>query len=66
MFGNIFVSAAKEKYTCEMCGKSYVRAWSYYEHIREHLLSDNKCTICGKQFDTASALKDHTVGHSGK
>ena len=60
--------ASKAKYVCEICGKSYVRSWSYYGHLREHAdgSKEHKCELCGKVFQFASLLKQHQLTHTGK
>eukprot|EP00794_Sanderia_malayensis_P004915 gene4916-5562_t len=60
-------SDAKEKYTCEICGKVYVRSWSYYGHMREHAAGEkeHRCEICGKTFNYDSNLKQHMLTHTG-
>ena len=57
----------KPKYTCEICGKSYIRSWSYYGHMREHASGEkqHKCEVCGKIFNYASNLRQHMLIHTG-
>lgn len=58
----------KPKYTCEICGKSYIRSWSYYGHMREHASGEkqHKCEVCGKIFNYASNLRQHMLIHTGE
>lgn len=60
-------SNGKEKYTCEICGKVYLRPWSYYSHMREHAAGDKNhtCEICNKQFQNVNNLKQHMLIHTG-
>ena len=66
---NFFLIAddGKPKYTCEICGKSYIRSWSYYGHMREHASGEkqHKCEVCGKIFNYASNLRQHMLIHTG-
>ena len=57
----------KPKYTCEICGKSYIRSWSYYGHMREHASGEkqHKCEVCNKVFNYASNLRQHMLIHTG-
>jgi len=56
----------KAKFVCEVCGKSYARAWSYYAHIREHQdgRKEYSCQTCHKKFPNAPSLKQHLVIHA--
>lgn len=62
-----FLEDGKPKYTCEICGKSYIRSWSYYGHMREHASGEkqHKCDVCGKIFNYASNLRQHMLIHTG-
>ena len=55
----------KEKLTCEICGKSYIRPWSYYTHLREHEDEPKKhqCMTCNKIFSNVNGLKQHLSTH---
>ena len=57
----------KDKYTCEICGKVYLRPWSYYGHMREHAAGDKQhtCEVCNKQFQNVNNLKQHMLVHTG-
>ncbi|XP_065062048.1 zinc finger protein 235-like isoform X1 [Rhopilema esculentum] len=57
----------KDKYTCDLCGKVYMRSWSYYSHMREHAAGDkvHSCDVCNKQFQNLSNLKQHRLTHTG-
>ncbi|CAB3994534.1 zinc finger with KRAB and SCAN domains 7-like, partial [Paramuricea clavata] len=56
----------KPKYTCEICGKAYIRSWSFYGHMREHASGDkqHKCSVCEKVFNYASNLRQHMLIHT--
>ncbi|XP_046839475.1 zinc finger protein 813-like [Xenia sp. Carnegie-2017] len=58
----------KPKYTCEICGKAYIRSWSFYGHMREHASGDkiHKCSVCHKVFNYASNLRQHMLIHTGE
>lgn len=60
--------ASKQRYTCEICNKSYIRSWSYYGHLREHAggPKEHKCYMCHKVFTTIAGLKQHLQVHSGQ
>ena len=68
LFVCFYVDDDKPKYTCEMCGKSYIRSWSYYGHMREHASGEkqHKCDVCEKVFNYASNLRQHMLIHTGK
>ena len=58
-----------KRFVCEICGKVYVRAGSYYTHLREHgndLPKEHKCMICVKSFDTVDELKQHLATHKNE
>ena len=58
-----------KRFVCEICGKAYVRAGSYYTHLREHgndLPKEHKCMICVKSFDTVEEIKQHLASHKNE
>jgi uncharacterized Zn-finger protein len=67
-FLSFLTELEKPKYTCEICGKAYIRSWSFYGHMREHASGDkqHKCSICEKVFNYASNLRQHMLIHTGK
>ena len=54
-----------KKFVCEICGKEYIRAGSYYTHLREHgaETKKHKCMICIQSFDTVEEIKQHLLTH---
>ena len=65
---SLLTEMEKPKYTCEICGKAYIRSWSFYGHMREHASGDkqHKCTVCEKVFNYASNLRQHMLIHTGR
>ncbi|XP_066935185.1 uncharacterized protein [Clytia hemisphaerica] len=63
--GNITARSECKKFVCEICGKEYVRAGSYYTHLREHgaQTKKHKCMICVQSFDTVEEIKQHLLTH---
>ena len=45
--------------TCEMCGKSFLKAESLNRHIRQVHLGQNVCETCGKAFFGIEDMKQH-------
>ena len=62
------VSGAKDKWTCEVCGKVFAHTSNYKNHIRTH--SDDRpfvCHICSIGFKERYHLKKHALfKHSGE
>jgi len=60
-------SGAKEKWTCEVCGKIFAHTSNYKNHIRTH--SDDRpfvCHVCSIGFKERYHLKKHTLfKHTG-
>jgi len=46
------------KYNCEICGKGFSNAGSWYNHKKFHS-GQTVCATCGKQFGTVSSLNRH-------
>jgi len=46
------------KYDCEICGKGFSNAGSWYNHKKFHS-GQTVCVTCGKQFGTVSSLNRH-------
>jgi hypothetical protein len=67
LFFSSMLDENKPKYTCDICGKSYIRSWSYYGHMREHASGEkqHKCEVCSKVFNYASNLRQHMLIHTG-
>ena len=61
-------SAAKDKWTCEVCGKVFAHTSNYKNHIRTH--SDERpfvCHVCSIGFKERYHLKKHTLfKHTGE
>ena len=61
-------AGAKDKWTCEVCGKTFAHTSNYKNHIRTH--SDDRpfvCHVCSIGFKERYHLKKHTLfKHTGE
>ncbi|XP_076063389.1 uncharacterized protein LOC143038258 isoform X2 [Oratosquilla oratoria] len=52
----------KQIWTCNECGKPFIRASHLYSHMKTHTGDKHyKCDACGKRFDYESSLKVHVA-----
>ncbi|XP_071840021.1 uncharacterized protein [Apostichopus japonicus] len=47
-------------FTCEICGKTWVKLGKLRDHLKTHSTEKNElCDLCGRAFKTRAELKDH-------
>ncbi|XP_065340600.1 transcription factor Zelda-like [Cloeon dipterum] len=61
------LASSGEKHRCELCDKDFNRACYLTQHNKSFHDGEKpyKCTKCGKRFDTASILFEHSEKHKG-
>lgn len=56
----------KHRYSCEICGQTYVNKEILKDHMNKHLdVKPYKCEICGKEFFQRNRLDTHKYVHRG-
>ena len=64
---SIHLSLNKHRFTCNTCGKRFVRKYNWLRHSREHEREKKfTCDICNKKFHRAYYLTEHKRVHTGE
>lgn len=59
-------SESRRRYTCEMCGKSFLSKGTLKTHIMTHnKITPYQCRLCDKAFKFPNLLRRHVDTHSG-
>ncbi len=53
------------KYTCQICGKTFIEVTNYKEHMGTHEGVLYVCQYCGMQFKSRMGLRKHIPKHTG-
>lgn len=52
-------------WVCDCCGKRYSSKRVLFHHLKTHMFTDYKCSICDKNFQRLTNLKNHMKLHEG-
>lgn len=64
---SIHLSLNIYRFTCNTCGKRFVRKYNWLRHSREHEREKKfTCDICNKKFHRAYYLTEHKRVHTGE
>lgn len=58
--------AEVKPFSCEVCGKSFMREKGLINHKRIHEGTGFMCDVCGKSFVSPRVLEDHSSIHTGE
>lgn len=60
-------SSGTKPYSCEYCGKQYMKEGSYRSHLQRHIKGKYQCLHCDKEFVMKASLDSHLRGvHKGE